>query len=82
MLKTFLIFTLFVSSAFAHEVNEISGTFFLENGQDQEMKKQETHVVDIYSVNTFVHESGISRLPSSIAREDDLSVTELTGTFE
>ncbi len=86
MLKIFFLTALFISSAFAIEVNEISGTFSsAKNAEMEQIQKQEEDTQeDIYSANTFRPESDVSRSPASIVEENqkDFSVNEITGTFQ
>ena len=75
-----LLVLLISSSAFGGTVDEITGSFSLEEIPTQSWKASES-LEDVDTQTTFQPHTG--RLPASLTTsEDDGSVNEITGSFE
>ena len=82
MLKIFIVITLITSSAFANDVNDISGTFEPVTSSKQ-IQKQEKNQADVYSANSFEPAGDVTRLPANKSEQkESFSVNDLTGTFQ
>ena len=84
MLKVFLVMALLTSSAFATDVNEISGTFNPEKDEASKfVQNKDEKQEDVYSANTFVPVGESTRMPANQSKQkESYSVNDITGTFQ